>query len=418
MALALTPTGPRALMIAPAMPAETGHGLAMRMGVFLEALARIAEVDLAVIPVVARSDLASALIARLGVRATVIPCADRLDTHFKLLSRLADPKARLDAFVHYGRPQLSAALSTPVMQDLRALIAGRRYDLIHVGRAYLAPAVQQWMGRGAKLSLDLDEDDWATLESIARLDARAGRCETAAWRRAEASAYDRLVAEFAPSFDRLWISCKLDRRSLRARHPKLESIVVVNCVSSARARPQLDDGRTLLFVGSFGYSPNVDAVLWFARTVWPTLYSRDRRLRLLVVGADALPALRSLPSRSGIVLAGPVDDLASVYAQASLALVPLRAGGGTRIKLLEAASHGVAVVSTTIGAAGLPVRRFCCGWIADPAECFAAACLTGLSNVAERSRRGARGRAMVRREYERSRIVRDLACAFAALLIK
>jgi polysaccharide biosynthesis protein PslH len=416
MALALNPTRPRTLMIAPTMPAETGHGLAMRLGVFLEALARITEVDLAVIPVAGRADHSSALLARLGVRAKVIPCADRLETHFRLLSRLKDPKARLEAFVHYGRPPLSAALSAPVIRDLHELTAGRRYDLIHVGRSYLAPAAHQWLGCGAKLSLDLDEDDHATFESIARLDAGAGRSETAAWRRAEASAYDRLVAEFAPWFDQLWISCPLDCRSLRARHPTLDPAVIVNAVPHTEARPRIDDGRTLLFVGSFGYPPNVDAVLWFARTAWPALRARNGRLQLFVVGADAPPAVRALRSRSGIILTGPLDDLAPMYARASLALVPLRAGGGTRIKLLEAASYGVAVVATSIGAAGLPVRRFRCGWIADTPERFAAACLSGLSNVTERRRRGARGRAMVRSEHERSQVVRDLAYAFATLL--
>lgn len=415
MASVLSPVKPRVLMIAPAMPAKSGHGLAMRLGVFFEALANVADVDLAVLPVAATATGPSLLVARMAARVAVIPCANRPDMHFSLLSRLKDPKARLEAFVRYGRPSL-AALSLAVFKDLHAFAAGCDYDLVHVGRTYLAPMAQRWFGSTAKLSLDLDEDDRATLESIARLDIGAGRFEAAAWTRAEATAHDRLVAEFTPRFGCLWIASPLDRRSLKARHSMLDPTVLPNTVAQTQNRPRIDNGSTLLFVGSLGYAPNVDAVLWFAQSVWPVLRAKiGSRLRLLVVGPDPPPAVRALRNRRGITVTGWLADLAPVYAQASLALLPLRAGGGTRIKLLEAAAHGVPIVATRIGAAGLPVERFRCGWIADGPQQFAAACLHGLSEAAERRRRGAGGRAMVCQEYERSHVVRRLSCAFTAL---
>jgi polysaccharide biosynthesis protein PslH len=414
----LSLANPRALMIAPAMPADSGHGLAMRLGIFLEALANVAEVDLAVIPVAASVSERSLLVARKGIRTTIFSCANRPEIHFSLLSRLKDPTARLEAFVRYGRPSL-AAVSLAVIKELHASVGSRNYDLVHVGRAYLAPAAQQWFGSGTKLSLDLDEDDRATLESIAHLDLAAGRFDAAAWKQAEASAHDRLVAEFAPRFSSLWISSPVDRRRLRARNVMLDPIVIPNAVSQTQIRPRIDNGRTLLFVGSFGYLPNVDAVLWFAQSAWPALQSRfGSQLRLLVVGPDAPPAVQSLRYRPGIMVTGRLADLGPVYARASLAVLPFRAGGGTRIKLLEAASHGVAIIATHVGAAGLPVKRFQCGWIADGAQQFAAACFSGLSEQTERNRRGARGRAMVREEYERSQVVRRLSCAFTALLSK
>ena len=417
MVAALSRARPHALMIAPAMPAETGNGLAMRLGVFLEALSRIAEVDLAVLPVAGRDAGPSPLVERLGVRAAVI-CCDRPDTHFALLSRLEDPKARLEAFVRYGRPRLSAGLSAPVLQQLRAMAAGRHYALVHVGRAYLAPAAQPWIGSGTALSLDMDEDDCETSKSIARLNARHGCWEAAAWARAEAAAYGRLIAEVTPWFDRLWISSPLDRRRVQARHPAAEPVVVPNTVPQVKRRPGLDDGATLVFVGSFGYLPNVDAVLWFVQTAWPALRARVPRLRFLVVGPDPPAAILALRNRPGIVVTGRVPDLGAVYAQASLALVPLRAGGGTRIKLLEALSQGVAVVATRTGAAGLPVAQSRCGWIADSPERFAAACLSGLADAAERHRRGARGRVLVRRDYARSGVLARLACSLAVLSTK
>jgi len=194
--------------------------------------------------------------------------------------------------------------------------------------------------------------------------------------------------------------------------------VAANTPPELKIRPRFDDGATLLFVGSFGYLPNVDAVQWFARTVWPRLRARIPRLRFLIAGPDPPEAIVGLRRLPGIIVIGPVPDLGAVYARASLALVPLRAGGGTRMKLLEALSQGVPVVATRIGAAGLPVAQSCCGWIADGDERFAAACLAGLADAAERGRRGRRGRALVLRHYSRSRVLAQLACSLAALSTK
>jgi glycosyltransferase involved in cell wall biosynthesis len=390
----------------------------MRLGLFLEALANVAEVDLAVLPVAASAHERSPLVARIGIRTTIFSCANRPEMHFSLLSRLKDSTARLEAFVRYGRPSL-AAVSLAVIKELYASAAVHNYDLVHVGRAYLAPIAQQWFGSSTKLSLDLDEDDRTTLESIAHLERSTGRLDAAAWMQAEALAHDRLVAEFAPRFDSLWISSPVDRRSLKSRNVMLDPTVIPNAVPRAEIRSRADNGHTLLFVGSFGYAPNIDAVLWFARSVWPALRRNvGSRLRLLVVGPDAPPAVQSLRYRPGIIVTGRLADLGPIYARASLAILPFRAGGGTRIKLLEAASHGVAIIATRVGAAGLPVRRFQCGWIADGPQRFAAACLSALSDPTERNRRATRGHSMVRQEYERSQVVRRLSCAFTALLSK
>jgi polysaccharide biosynthesis protein PslH len=396
------------------MPAEEGNGLAMRQGLFLEALGQTADVDLAVLPIAGRVTGPSPLVERLGVRTAIIPC-NRPDTHFALLSQLREPQARLDAFARYGRPQLSAALSVPVLQDLQSVTAGRGYDFVHVGRAYLAPAARSWIGSGATLSLDLDEDDCETSNSIARLYAHRRCAEAAAWAKAEAVAYDRLIAEVTPWFDRIWISSALDRNSLKSRHTLIEPVVVPNAAPSLKRRARRDDGATLIFVGSFGYAPNIDAVQWFMQAAWPSLRARMAGLRFFVVGRDPPAEILALRNRPGVTVTGPVADLAAIYARASLALVPLRAGGGTRIKLLEALSQGVAVVATPTGAAGLPVAQSCCGWIADGAERFAAACRAALANAAERRRRGARGRALVHRYYGRPRVLAGLACSLRFL---
>jgi polysaccharide biosynthesis protein PslH len=412
---ALTPVRPRALMIAPAVPAEIGNGLAMRLGLFLEALTRVAVVDLAVLPVSSASNESTAFLGRLGITPIMLPC-DRPETRFALLSRLEDPQARLEAFRCYGRPRLAAWMPTPVIESLRSLAARRRYDLVHIGRTYLALAAHPWLASDATLSLDLDEDDHKASLSIARLLRRRGDPEAADWSQADAVAFDRLLGEVTPRFDRLWISSSIDRQSVQARHPKANPIVVPNAVAGTQPRRRRDDGATLIFVASFGYVPNVDAALWFVQTVWPRLRIRRPQLKLLLVGRDPPASVIDLRRRPGVTVTGSVPDLAPLYAQASLALVPLRAGGGTRIKLLETLAHGVPVVATRIGAAGIPIAQTGSGWMGDDPQQFALACLSALQRAGERRRRGARGRALVRREYLRSEVLGRLASLIAALL--
>jgi glycosyltransferase involved in cell wall biosynthesis len=412
---ALTSVRPRALMIAPTVPAEIGNGLAMRLGLFLEALTRVAVVDLAVLPVSSASNESTAFLGRLGITPIMLPC-DRPDTRFALLSRLEDPQARLEAFRCYGRPRLAAWMPTPVIESLRSLAARRRYDLVHIGRTYLALAAHPWLASDATLSLDLDEDDHQASLSIARLLRRRGDPEAADWSQADAVAFDRLLGEVTPRFDRLWISSSIDRQSVQARHPKANPIVVPNAVAGTQPRRRRDDGATLIFVASFGYAPNVDAALWFVQTVWPRLRVRRPHLKLLLVGRDPPASIIELRRRPGVTVTGSVPDLAPLYAQACLALVPLRAGGGTRIKLLETLAHGVPVVATRIGAAGIPIAQTGSGWIGDDPQQFALACLLALQRAGERRRRGARGHALVRREYLRSKVLSRLAGLIAPLL--
>ena len=97
---------PRALFIAPAMPALSGNGLAMRLGMFLEGLAAVAAVELVVLPIVGPATASAALPEKLGIMPVIIPVAGRADTVFGLIARIKEPRARAAAFGKYGRGSL------------------------------------------------------------------------------------------------------------------------------------------------------------------------------------------------------------------------------------------------------------------------------------------------------------------------
>lgn len=140
-------------------------------------------------------------------------------------------------------------------------------------------------------------------------------------------------------------------------------------------------GKRLLFCGSLDYEPNRDGLLWFYREVWPLLRKADPDIHLTVIGRNGShDTYQPLKTDHSIDFIGGVNEVQSYYYHSSLAVVPLRKGSGTRLKILEAMSLGTAVVSTTIGAEGINHTNGRNILIADGADRFAEAVLELLNN--------------------------------------
>ena len=399
---------PHALFIAPMLPGRSRNGLAMRLRIFLDALATWADVDLAVVPVAGGKVEPTPFLESFGASLRLHHLAAETGTHFTLLSRLCDPAARLDAFRGYGKPSLASGISPAVVDDIAALAGRNRYDLVHVARSYMIPAIAGLDGR-APLTLDLDEDDLASFASRSAFARRNGDAIRANWLEQEGRACDALLVAELPRFRRIFAASSRDSAALMRRHPGAHVVPIPNAVDVPPRRPRDDDGRTALFVGSFGYQPNVDALLDFARRVMPPLRARAGRIRLLVAGADPPVAVRALARHPDIRVLGAVDDLAPLYRSASIAIAPMRGGGGTRIKILEAASFAVPVVADATSAAPLFAGPQPWGWIAPSDVDLTRTCAIALRSPRERERRGAFGYSSVTRHYARPAVVARLA---------
>ena len=184
--------------------------------------------------------------------------------------------------------------------------------------------------------------------------------------------------------------------------------VVPNGVSCTdfRFAPEDAEPATVLFVGFFRHSPNVEGVLWFAKDVLPRLRERCGEVRCLVVGAYPPPALEELAeTHPEIEIAGRVEETASYYRRAAVFVAPILRGSGTRLKILEAMASGTAVVSTTIGAEGLGAPADAIR-IADDAASFADAVAALLRDRAARLRMAVRARAFVEERFDWSVIGR------------
>ena len=169
---------------------------------------------------------------------------------------------------------------------------------------------------------------------------------------------------------------------------------------------------SLLFTGSMDWLPNEDAMLYFANEIFPLIRRQVPDVSLCIVGRNPSRRLQDLASRiPKIQLTGWVEDVRPYLAQRAVCIVPLRIGGGTRLKIFEAMSMAKAVVSTSIGAEGLPVKNGEHLLIADDPASFAESTLRLLGNAPQRGRIGQAARHLVQENYSWATVSKDFAQA-------
>src|SRR5262249_51550472 len=138
--------------------------------------------------------------------------------------------------------------------------------------------------------------------------------------------------------------------------PGANTIVIPNAANVEYYQPRPTDpppdGRTVMFFGLLSYQPNIDGVIHFVQNIWPHIAAAHPQARCKIVGGSAPPSLTALAGPR-IEFTGLVPDLRPHLAEAATVVVPLRLGGGTRLKIVEAMAMGKAIVSTTLGAEGI-----------------------------------------------------------------
>jgi polysaccharide biosynthesis protein PslH len=157
----------------------------------------------------------------------------------------------------------------------------------------------------------------------------------------------------------------------------------------------------IVFTGSLDFRPNIDAVTWFVHEVLPLVRQAWPAVRFVVVGRNPTPAVRLLHHGTSVEVVGEVADVRPFIARARVYVVPMRIGGGVRLKLLEALAMQAPVVSTTMGAEGVQgVRDGEHLLLANPAEAFARAVLRVLADPPLGQRLGEAGRKLVQERYD------------------
>jgi len=177
---------------------------------------------------------------------------------------------------------------------------------------------------------------------------------------------------------------------------------------SAVDAPESAIRNELIFTGSMDWLPNEDAMLFFCRDILPLIRAEEPGVHLTIVGRTPTPAVKKLADASDVTVTGRVDDVRPYIREAAVYIVPLRIGGGTRLKIFEAMAMGKAVVSTTVGAEGLPVTNGEHVVLADEPRAFAASVVGLMRDRESRARLEAAARALVVERYDWSAVAGEL----------
>jgi glycosyltransferase involved in cell wall biosynthesis len=171
----------------------------------------------------------------------------------------------------------------------------------------------------------------------------------------------------------------------------------------------------LVFTGSMDWLPNEDGMTYFCREILPRIRQAEPEATVAIVGRSPTPAVKKLAETPGVEVTGRVDDVRPHIARGAVYIVPLRIGGGTRLKIFEAMSMGKAVVSTTVGAEGLPVTPGRDIVLADEPARFAHAVVHLIRD--QQTRRGieAAARRLVVEKYDWSAVAGDFETALMRL---
>jgi len=181
--------------------------------------------------------------------------------------------------------------------------------------------------------------------------------------------------------------------------------------------PEIAD--SLVFTGSMDWLPNEDGILYFLDAIFPLIKQQCPKVSLEVVGRSPSRKLQALAEREkSMRLTGWVEDIRPFVARGQVCIVPLRIGGGTRLKIFEAMAMGKAVVSTSVGAEGLPVQHGENILLADTPDDFACSVISLLRDSDRRSQLGAAARALVQEKYSWPKVAESFARALEDVITR
>lgn len=398
---------PRLLFISPVIPSPSNQGTSIRAFVFLQALAERYRIHLLLHgnmmlgppPPVGKQ------VRRLCSEISYVPLRPRRDPLLSLYLRLRKYLSGIWMKYPLDRPLDWIPLTPTMKKALNNNVALKDFDVIHVFRMAMLPLASYIAAASprAKWQLDMDDIESKTRYRISRLYQKHHAYRHARLAANDAALYEPIEAEAVTRFASVFVCSKNDKRFLQAKHNKALITVVPNAVHVPEAPSTCVSGKlfTLLFVGTLDYYPNQEGILWFVRRVLPLLRKVAKHpFRLCVVGGGSLDGLhKPLMDYPEVDLVGYVPHLSPWYAQADAVIVPLRAGGGTRIKILEAFAHRCPVVSTSLGIEGIAARSGHNFLAADDRMAFAGQCSRMMSDRQLREKLVHNGFQLVHEKY-------------------
>jgi glycosyltransferase involved in cell wall biosynthesis len=327
-----------------------------------------------------------------------------------------------------AQPDLARRLwSLEFSAALTDLVRDHPFDFIHIEGLELAPylaglahspAVMGSAAGGPRFVYDAHNAEFLIQRRAFLNDWRMpSRWPAALYSRLQTPRLKKFEAETCRTAHLVTCVSAEDAAALRQLVPDLRPVVVPNGIDfdsyqAAGAPPELQTALILAFTGKMDYRPNIDAAAWFIEAIWPRIRAARPEAQFFVVGQKPPEKLRKLHGQNGVVVTGMVEDPRPYIAAAAVYVAPLRMGGGTRFKLLEAMALGRPIVSTTLGAEGFAVQSGRELLLADTPAQFAAAVLRLLETPAAAQALAQAGRAFAKAGYDWSAIIPRLEAAY------
>ncbi len=302
---------------------------------------------------------------------------------------------RLKQMVTTRRPDMAWRLWSPAFRDrLAARLAEAPFDVVQIEAIELAPYLPVIESARPRPLIVYDDHnaEWVLQKRACLTDlTNPPRWPAAAYSFVQWMRLRGYEADMCRRAGRVVAVSEADRNALHAVAPQVDVTVVPNGVALdeyAAYRGPVEP-FDVVFTGKMDFRPNIDAMLWFGQQVLPLIRQRCPDVRLAIVGQRPHPRLDVLRDSPGVTITGWVSDVRPYIAGATVFIAPLRVGGGTRLKLLEAMAMEAAIVATSLGAEGFPVTHGRELLLADTPAGFARAVLTLLDDPAQRTRLGA-----------------------------
>ena len=297
------------------------------------------------------------------------------------------------------------------LQRVALATEGQRYEVAVIEHFWCARYLDLLRARARRIVLDLHNVESVLHEGCWRTEPWPHNIGHRFFQRTARRLERSLLAEF----DLVLVTSQADRQRVLERCPRARVAVYPNALPFSGI-PGDQEEEIIAFSGNLEYHPNVNAVRYFHKDVWPLLKAASPNLRWRLIGKNETEVRSLIGDDPRVELTGPVSDAVRELARARVVVVPLLAGSGTRIKILEAWAAGRCVVSTPIGAEGLPALDGENIRIVSGARQMVGAVLELLGDTAQRERLGRAGRATFEAGFSWSAAWKTLERPFDSLL--
>jgi sugar transferase (PEP-CTERM/EpsH1 system associated) len=283
-------------------------------------------------------------------------CQDVILIPFRDFSAIARPLQALQFLLQGTPPELRLYESALMLAAIRDLVNRIGFDVIQIEDSYMARYQEaipsDWRGKKVLTFIDIAYRQYD----------RIYRIETKKLRKLRLWFYSRMMRTWEPNYAAKFnlniTMSDIDRDLLLSQNPRLRIASIPNGVDTKEFQvllPPPEGYKHLIYVGNMGYRPNVDAATYFCEEILPLIQQEIPDVEFWIVGNQPLPEVYDLQNEF-VHVTGRVEDVRPYYQQSSVCVIPLRAGGGTRLKILESMALGRPVVSTSVGAEGIAVK--------------------------------------------------------------